>query len=419
MTSLAIIVLCAIALFALGDLVMVCGFVWVFRKTRPAEVPAEWQPKTAVILCLRGPDPFLDDCITALLDQDYANYGVRIIVDSRQDPAWEIAQEIVDRCPMAEVSIEELRPRRATCSLKCSSVLQAFDDLDESYEVAALLDADTIPHRTWLRELVAPLAQPDVGATTGNRWYLPVRPTCGSLVRHAWNAAAVVQMYFYHIPWGGTLALKLDVFRHSDLADRWAHAFCEDTMLYEVVQRRVQRVQFVPSLMMVNRETCTLGGFYHWVRRQLLAARLYHPGWLTVAVHGILTSLAPLLALGLLLAGIAAGNAAAAWSAAAALAVSVFSSPLLLILLERAVAQVIRRRGEPTRWLSAAGALKLFAAILLTKAVYLCALLSAIFVRAVHWRGIGYRIHGPWQIRITDDRPYEAVPEAVAGSRSL
>ena len=372
-----------------------------------------------MILCLRGPDPFLHDCITALLDQDYGNYDVRIVIDSCQDPAWEIADEIVGRYHKTAVWIEALQQRRTTCSLKCSSMLQAIEGLDESYEVAALLDADTIPHRTWLRELVAPLAQPDVGATTGNRWYLPVRPNWGSLVRHAWNAAAVVQMYFFQIPWGGTLALKLDVFRHTDLADRWAHAFCEDTMLYAAVQRRKQRVEFVPSLMMVNRETCTLGGFYHWVRRQLLAARLYHPGWITVAAHGILTSLAPLLVLFLLLAGICAGNSAVAWLAAAAMAISVFSSPLLLFFLAGGVAQAIRRRGEPTRWLSAADLPKLFAAILLTKAVYLAALLSSIFVRAVHWRGIVYRIHGPWKIRMTDDHPYEAAAEAVLGSHSL
>jgi len=266
---------------------------------------------------------------------------------------------------------------------------------------------------------VAPLARPDVAATTGNRWYLPVRPSWGSLVRHAWNAAAVVQMYFYRIPWGGTLALKLDVFRHSDLADRWAHAFCEDTMLYAAVQRRQQRVEFVPSLMMVNRETCTLGGFYHWVRRQLLAARLYHPGWHTVAAHGILTSLAPVLALILLLSGVGTGNVAAAWLAAAALAVSTFSSPLLLIVLAGGVGRAVRRRGEPTRWLAAADLPKLFAAILLTKAVYLGALLSSIFIRAVHWRGIVYRINGPWKIHMTDDRPYEAAAEAMVGSHSL
>ena len=74
--------------------------------------------------------------------------------------------------------------------------------------MVALLDADTIPHRTWLRELVAPLADPRVGAATGNRWYMPAEAGWAGLVRYLWNAAAVVQMYCYGIAWGGTLALK-------------------------------------------------------------------------------------------------------------------------------------------------------------------------------------------------------------------
>ena len=34
-----------------------------------------------------------------------------------------------------------------------------------------------------------------------------------------------------------------------------------------------QRVAFVPSLMMVNREDCSMGVFFRWVKRQLLTAR--------------------------------------------------------------------------------------------------------------------------------------------------
>ena len=97
--------------------------------------------------------------------------------------------------------------------------------------------ADTIPHRTWLRELAAALADEQVGAATGNRWYMPQQPTWGSLVRLFWNAAAIVQMWFYGIAWGGTLAVKTKVFRESDLLERWGNAFCEDTMTFAALKR--------------------------------------------------------------------------------------------------------------------------------------------------------------------------------------
>ena len=67
---------------------LVIGFVralYRFRRVLPADNDC---PKAAVVLCLRGTDPFLEDCLRAVLNQDYPQYEIRIVVDSRQDPAW-------------------------------------------------------------------------------------------------------------------------------------------------------------------------------------------------------------------------------------------------------------------------------------------------------------------------------------------
>ena len=71
------------------------------------------------------------------------------------------------------MEVRILRERRETCSLKCSSIVQAVSELDNSYRVVAFVDADAVVHPDWLRQLVSPLSAPRVGATTGNRWYLP------------------------------------------------------------------------------------------------------------------------------------------------------------------------------------------------------------------------------------------------------
>jgi hypothetical protein len=83
------------------------------------------------------------------------------------------------------------RENRMAYADKCSSVTQAIERLDPSFEAVALLDAHTMPHRSWLRELVAPPADESVGAATGNRWYMPGGGSWGALVRYSWNAADV------------------------------------------------------------------------------------------------------------------------------------------------------------------------------------------------------------------------------------
>lgn len=165
-------------------------------------------PKTAVILCLRGADPFLPNCIEALLNQDYPEYDLKLIVDSPQDPAWQIVNDTINEQGASNVQVSPLRIIRHNCSLKCSSLLQAVSELDDSYQAIALVDADTIVHPNWLRELVSPLADPKVGATTGNRWFVPTGHYWGSLVRYIGNVSTVVQMYLFQVPWGGTLAIQ-------------------------------------------------------------------------------------------------------------------------------------------------------------------------------------------------------------------
>lgn len=244
-------------------------FLLYVRTWRSKNIPDEQLPKAAVIICLRGADPFLPNCLEALLQQNYPNYDLKVVVDSQDDPAWKIASDSIDKLAATNAQINHLRVIRHNCSLKCSSLIQAISDLDDSYEVVALADADTIVHPHWLRELVSPLGDPKIGATTGNRWYVPTNRYWGSLVRYTGNIATVVQMYLFGIPWGGTLAVKTEVLRQTGLLEKWAQSFGEDLMMPNVLKKHGLRVKFVPSLIMVNREECDLLGIIEYLQRFL------------------------------------------------------------------------------------------------------------------------------------------------------
>jgi len=419
MTEWAMILFWALVVLAVGQAVAVAKFVWTMRHARRASTAAGPCPKTAVILCLRGSDPFLAACLEAILHQDYPRYDLRIVVDSPQDPAWKIVEQTVARRGATNVRIQPLMSRRPTCSLKCSSLVQAVSELDASYEVVALLDADTIPHRTWLRELVAPLADERVGAATGNRWYMPASQSWGSLMRWLWNAAAVVHMYVYRIPWGGTLALKATILRKSDLLERWAHAFCEDTMLYPVLRRLGYRIAFVPSLVMVNREACRVANLFAWMRRQLFNARLYHPAWILVVGQGVVVSIVQAVSVALLAAALGTSHGSAAGWLIAGMALYGGTMIALLISLGVTIRRALAARGEPTTWLKVASLCRVGAAMLLTQVIYLAALLSALFLRTVEWRGIRYRVDGPGEIRMLEHECHAACPGSTHAFESL
>jgi GT2 family glycosyltransferase len=402
LTALAIV----LAAMLLGLMIVQSFLVWGFvRALRNFDVPLiedEVAPKASVILCLRGTDPFLKDCLRGVLNQDYPDYQVRIVVDSSSDPAHLVLNEVLAEMRPENVRIENLINPSSRCSLKCSSLRQVVDNLEPGCEIVAQLDADTIAHSTWLRELATALQGDDVGAATGNRWFMPQTVSIGSLVRYTWNAAAIVQMYWYKIAWGGTLAVKARILRESDLAELWSRAFCEDTMLHAQLKKLGMRVKFVPSLVMINRENTSLGGFFRWVSRQLMTAKLYHPAWPAVLVHGVVSTLAPLGAIALLVAATAAGKSVAVSIVAMALAAYAVSMLLALWSMCLSVRILVVNRGEPGRWLKPADMIKCAAVMPLTQIVYPVALATATLAKSSNWRGIHYEIKGPWQIRMKE-----------------
>ena len=333
------------------------------------------------------------------------------MVDNAEDPAVPILNQTIADCAFDRFRIDYLTNPLTTCSLKCSGLVQAIESLPETTKIVALLDADTIPHSLWLRELCTALEPNNVGAATGNRWYRPTKPSQGSLIRYLWNAAAIVQMYWYSIAWGGTLALKLDSIRRAGILESWRKAYCEDSMVRSALAKIGQQVVFVPSLMMINREDCTVSAYQTWVKRQLLSARLYHPFWSLVVAHGV--SSAAVILWGCLLCVAAAVQGDVLGALGVFFALFSFHTFLSCLLpwMEHSVFEIVKDRGEDHTWPSKPN----FMAVLwfgwLTQWVYTWALLGCLFLKRFNWRGIDYEVEGPFEIKMLGYRPYQTEPK--------
>jgi Glycosyl transferase family 21 len=400
------------AMIALGLALFFLGLqiVWAWRLAAcypPKETPdppdAAW-PRVAVVLSLRGADPSLVACLGRLLRQDYPDYEVFIVIDCEHDPAWELLRPLLTEEDSGRVHVRVLETRYETCSLKVSALSQAIGELDAAVRVVALIDADVIPYAHWLRDLVRPLRDANVGATTGLRWYLPESADWGSLVRCLWNAAACTQMLAFGIPWGGSMAFRAELFRDTNLLEKWRRSFCEDTVSYGVLRRLGFRLGFVPAATMVNAERIGLKNCFTFIRRQLLTVRLHHPRWPLVRAVGAGSGITLLVVLGVLAAAAAVGDGFSAALMAAVLATFALGLAGAMNWIDTGLRSMAAKRGERlpgSSW-------KLALAGPLAQVIYLAALVSVNFLRKVDWRGITYELNGPTPVRLTAYQPYRA-----------
>ena len=410
-----------LALLAFYQVVLSVGLVVCTRPRPPASIADGELPPVAVLMAMRGADPDLAEGLRRLMQQDYPDYELHIVVDSEQDPAWPIVQQIKEETQATHVRVAPLRDRADNCSLHCSSLVQLAEELDDSRQVFVLADSDVVGHEQFLRELVTPIVAEDAAATSGNRWYMPPEARIGSLVRYVWNAAAMLSMFWCRIPWGGTFAGRTSDLRESDLIDKWRHALAVDAPIYNSWRRVKSRSRFVPSLIMVNREECGFRANFVFVSRQLLWSRLYQPAsfWFPVVAHAFVTSAALATAVGLAIVGlVTTAWPAAAWSLGG-LAAYLVAMGLSLAMLEYRVRQVARSRGESTSWLSWKVLAKLLFAIPLTQCVHLAAVTVVLLKKRIDWRGVTYEIDGPYDVRLVTDRPFETKTDSADSVTSL
>ena len=392
-----------ILILAIGQALIVGAYLYGFVTTSKPDAESA-QPKAAVILAVRGLDPFLESTLKGLLRQDYGEYSIFVIVDSHADPVWKQLRALEDEPGAERIIAQVVRAPRMTCSLKCSALAQAVNDLDPSYEVLAFIDGDAPPHETWLQELVAPLRDPSIGVSTGNRWYSPREGQWGSLVRYFWNTGAVVQVWLNGIVWAGSMAMRADVVRETQLTSQWQSALSVDGTVCRQMKQHGYRVAFVPSVMMVNEEEIELGSFMSWVERQLVAAKSAGTGWLLIGLHALNLIGSQLLLLMTMIWGTLNASPEIAMISAAGLLAYWTSSFGCVAVLELTIAG---GRGRAFRWVSLRAFLRAFPAILLTHVVYPVAMIRAYQRKRVSWRGVEYEVRGRQDVRLVEYRPFQ------------
>ena len=390
------------------------GFVSLHKKSAK-DVHDDELPEALVILALRGADPYLARTVQSLLQLDYPRYELRIVVDSRDDPAWSVVQSVLDEVDGEQAVLKSLHKPSSTCVLRFSALLQEVVDLDERFDAVVWLDADVIPYRGWLRDMLQPFADAGVGATSGIRWYLPNSGGWGTVLRALWNVGAVIQMHAFGIGFGGSMAVRSVVLRNRAVLEKWKQILWEDTYMYQIVSDAGFRLQFVPRATMANQETIGVRACYQFVRRQTLNARLYHPNWWALFSLGTLSGLLPFLGLLLALYQLSQGNGLQATIGVAIVISYILASIVIYGWAGACSNRIVRARGVPN-WRFP------MCVVLIAPLVplfHLVASVSAVRARQVEWRGIEYSVRGPRQIEMIRYVPYRPPENTSAVDASL
>ena len=381
-----------------------------YLGVKPTWPPGRPYPKAAVILPLRGHDPFLSEALRNLACLDYPNFLVYLIVDSETDPAWDAVHLVMKEFPNRFFA-STLTNRRTNCSLKNSSILQAIHLLPTDIEVVAFVDADAIVPTSWLRNLVTPFMDEEIGGTSGIRWFAPTELSCGSYLRCYWNHIAAPMIYSSQIPWGGSMVIRRRIL-DSGLADEWSQMFCEDAHTINFLHRNGLKLAYVPQATIVNRENISLFACIQFINRQMLIFRLYNPNWPRLVITILLSALLRITHDLLIVRSLWVQDFVTAF-------LLICCHPLILLVtrfetrhLDLLVIKTVEEQGQEIRKNPLPGIIGYIG----VEIVFLTSIFTSLFTRFANWRGICYRIRGPKNIHMLSYAPYASASNPASDS---
>jgi len=248
-------------------------------------------------MACKGDEPHLEQNIEAVLNQAYPNFRVVIVTDTKDDAAYAVANTILKRHPTKDARLftADAHPR---ASGKVAALLTGLVRDEWASEAYAFVDSDALTSRNWLRDMLDPLQEASVGASTGFRWYFPEKSGFWSQVESAWNASGTNLMFSekYNFPWGGAMAILRNKMNAIHLRTLWETAFSDDLSLNGALRDHKYRVEFLPQCTVITRSQATARSFLRWATRQVTITRIFNRRlWeYGLAAYGLFTVLGAL-----------------------------------------------------------------------------------------------------------------------------
>ena len=378
-------------------------YLRLFQKFR-GKPPHEFAPAATLILPCKGVDAGFEQNLGAYFELDYPDLQILLVTGDSADPCVPILEKVKQRYPGVSSDIL-FAGKTEQRGQKVHNLLYALGQLRDKDQVLALGDSDIRPASHWLRYLIGALKDPQVGVSTGFRWYLPQRGNFASALRSVWNAgtASLLKEGDSTFAWGGAMAVRRQVFQDCRVIDYWRNALSDDYAISRAMHDHSRTISFQPRCLSFSHEDCSFEELLEWSGRQLSITRVYHPNlWKMAFASQALNSITLWGGMAVLLAALWNTNLASSrlLFPLAVLLVSVYSLGCVkgwirvraVSLLFPEHASVLRKyRWAYTFW----GPL----ASLLSLSGFIRSLLS----RTIEWRGVRYRMVSPSETVVLND----------------
>jgi ceramide glucosyltransferase len=166
MPSIAIIIAALCALLAVAGTAYFVVCIWAakrFVRARSSAARPAFSPPVSILRSLKGLDPHMYLAFRSHCLLDYGEYEVLFGVSDPSDPALELVEELQEEFPLRQLRVVHC-PEVLGLNGKVSNLAQMLPQA--RYEHIVINDSDIVVPRDYLRSVLAPMGNPEVGMVT-------------------------------------------------------------------------------------------------------------------------------------------------------------------------------------------------------------------------------------------------------------
>lgn len=265
----------ALAAYFLVMLFLQARFMRRGRKTIDRHIDGPKLPGISVIRPVKGLDYDAESIHRTIFEQDYPNYEIIFSLQDPKDPALPLLHRLVENHPNVDAKVI-VNPLIDGISGKVSNMIHGLRTA--KYDTVVFCDSD-IPwnDQNTLRKLVAPLQDPDVGASTLIPVGVDSHGFWGKLIHLftlMFSFQALMLVVISPKPKsglvGGTFATRLDVLNKIGGLESYGVYAAEDLAMGRAIGNAGYYVHWIPEVS-VPIGSFTFDRFYQTLKRWTLA----------------------------------------------------------------------------------------------------------------------------------------------------
>ncbi|MFH0823664.1 MAG: glycosyltransferase [Pseudomonadota bacterium] len=269
-------------------IVVIAGAVKLRPTVRDRTAGAEDTPtgRIHVLVPVTGAFPEQREALQSLLDQDHPDYLVTFIVDTLDDPANNLIDEL---CSSSGRARKVVSGRSVGCAQKNHGLIQGFKSVSADVDVLVFCDSTNCAPPGWLSNFTKPVSTGEVEAISTLRAFTPVPETIGGLCQAIYASLLLLLAIMKPKPWGGATVIRRALFERLGVVRAWSDTVVDDLVLGNVLENAGIKLRMDPRYLLVSPvRGQTISGFMSYLDRQILFPKFTNPGvWAATVVFAL------------------------------------------------------------------------------------------------------------------------------------